>query len=124
MMRDLLIEATKKNPFVDFKTNGQFLISGNSIGNDHVEFYEVLKKWCLENAPQDVELSINIPYINTGNSQSLFGLMSMLYSSEKVTNLTIDWHCDEDDADMLEFGQELARHLPNTTFKYTVKECA
>ncbi|MEQ8323049.1 MAG: DUF1987 domain-containing protein [Vicingaceae bacterium] len=120
-MEELNIEGTPKTPTIRFDTNsGEMLIKGRSIPENSIEFYKPLTEAldAYAGSPQTVtKVNIQLEYFNTSSSKCILDVFKKL---EKInsggSNVTINWHYEEDDEDMLEAGEDYEAII-NVPFK-------
>lgn len=120
-MEDIIITGTKHTPDIHFKADGNFVISGRSIPEDPNKFYEPLYDWvyeyCLSAHPHTI-LKIHLEYFNSGSSKALLNIIKALADmSNKEHKLTVLWHYEKDDEDIIERG-EYIESLVNVPFEY------
>ena len=118
VMEDLIIKGTTKTPEVSFLTADRKLtLSGRSIPENSIQFYEPLLTWansfCSED-PGHIEVHIKLEYFNTSSSNCLLDLFKRL---ENSSSLEVQWYFDADDEDMLEAGEDYD-HIVSVPFKF------
>lgn len=121
-MVNLYISETIKTPEVDFKTNGDLFIKGNSYPEDVIIFYKPLLLWLdqfLSEKPNRVNLNISLKYINTTSIKSVLSLILKIRSFEN-SHVSVKWLYEIDDEDMLATGQDL-ESLSNLKFEFVRK---
>ena len=125
-MEELNIEGTPKTPTIRFDMkSGEMLIKGRSIPEKSIEFYKSLTE-ALDSygdSPQsETKVNIQLEYFNTSSSKCILDVFKKL---EKInagnSNVTINWHYEEDDEDMLEAGEDY-QAIINIPFKKIVME--
>lgn len=108
-MKNIIIEATKRTPKIEFNTNGNLSISGTSISENAVAFYYPLISWIKEfvqTQPAEIILNINLDYINTSSYTCLLKMLSEVKSGMNHSeHLTIVWNFDKEDEDAQEHGE-------------------
>ena len=111
-MEKVYIQKTPNTPEVIFDyENGKFELSGRSIPEDSLDFYEPLMEWAEEyiKQPQDHSyLYIKLEYFNTSSSKCLLDLLDIfakIHDSEK--QIDINWYYE----DILETGQDFMEVL-------------
>ncbi|MBN8693407.1 MAG: DUF1987 domain-containing protein [Bacteroidetes bacterium] len=116
-MNNIIIEATKRTPKIEFNTNGNLLISGTSISENAIAFYHPLMNWVKEfvlTNPSKITLIINLDYINTSSNTCLLKMLSEIKAGISIAEqLTIIWNFDKEDEDAQEHGeiiQKLIKH--------------
>jgi hypothetical protein len=110
-METIKIKATEDTPTVILDCENKiFEISGRSLPEDVVVFYQPVMKWLeeLEKAPiENFELSIKLEYFNTASSKLILDILLKL---EEIflngTPLKVKWYYLSTDSDMKEAGEE------------------
>lgn len=110
-MKVLDIKATNDTPKVLFDPqNEMFEISGRSLPEDVVVFYQPVLDWLeqyLEDPLEYTEFVFKYVYFNTATSKLiqdiLFKLEQLHENGQKVK---VIWYYEEDDEDMLDLGEE------------------
>lgn len=122
MINEYYISASKDTPLMDFNAEtGQFKISGTSISNLSNKLFADLNLWLEEyiiNPKSVTQLIINLDYFNISTSKYLLDILYKLKEIQKGQKMvTIEWHYNSDEEDMLELGEdyEMMVRLP---FKY------
>ena len=111
-MENLIIEGTNKTPEIKMNAaSGEMEISGKSIPENSVGFYLPLQQWLDQYAvhpAKNTEVKIQLEYFNTSSSKCLLDILRKLETIKKSgkSNVTILWHYEEDDEDMMEAGQD------------------
>jgi hypothetical protein len=116
----LIIDQTVNSPRIHFDPDkGIFEISGESRPPNVAEFYEVLFSWLTEysdhlpdisNSRKPVAISINFEYFNSSSSKYILDFCRQIANwRSKGKNITIKWHYEKEDLDMLESGKEISR---------------
>ncbi len=107
-MEDLKHEGTAKTPLVEFSSNGELLLKGRSIPENSIEFYKPLIEWLesySESPNSTTVLSVQLEYFNTSSSKCILDVFKKL-ESVSGSEITVKWHYEEDDEDMLEAGED------------------
>ena len=111
-MNELLIEGTPKTPHIRFTADkGQLEISGRSIPENSVEFYQSVYNWIDEYAQQpnpSTSVKIQLEYFNTSSSKCVLDVFRKLESLQKSgkSKVTVQWMYEEEDEDMMEAGDD------------------
>ena len=103
-MEDLKHEGSAKTPVVEFSSNGELLLKGRSIPENSIEFYKPLLEWLesySESPNSTTVLSVQLEYFNTSSSKCILDVFKKL-ESVSGSEITVKWHYEEDDEDMLE----------------------
>lgn len=93
------------------KASGTYSISGRSLPEDVVTFYKPTLDWLTafgESPSPEMNFEIKLEYFNTASSKLLLDILMKLdeIAEGKGVKITIGWHYDKDDDDMLEAGEE------------------
>ena len=107
-MEDLKHEGSAKTPVVEFNYNGELLLKGRSIPENSIEFYKPLIEWLesySESPNSTTVLSVQLEYFNTSSSKCILDVFKKL-ESVSGSEITVKWHYEEDDEDMLEAGED------------------
>ena len=115
-MRSLSIAATAKTHQIEYDAQqNQLTLSGRSIPENAVDFYRPVLDWthCLE-AETPLTVVVQLEYFNTSSSKCLLDLFKRLETSSEVS---IKWHFDADDEDMLEAGEDYD-HIVSVPFTF------
>ncbi|MEX1132351.1 MAG: DUF1987 domain-containing protein [Flavobacteriales bacterium] len=111
---DLLqLEGTSKTPHVQFDpASGNLELKGRSIPENSIDFYKPLIDWVdrygRTSAGKTV-LSVQLEYFNTSSSKCILDLFKKLEGIRAQGNeVSVLWHYEEDDEDMLEAGEDYA----------------
>jgi hypothetical protein len=123
-MEPLKIERTKTTPSVILdREKGIFEISGNSLPENAMGFYQPVVDWCndyLTNANPSTEFNFKLDYFNTASSKILFELIKLHKSLlDSGKSIQINWYYHEEDEDMLEAGQDYA-DLTKLPFEFLI----
>jgi hypothetical protein len=110
-METINITATEDTPNVILDpANNLFEISGRSLPEDVVVFYEPVIKWfdSFKKEPiNDFALSIKLEYFNTASSKMILDILLKLEEIyQNGTKLKVVWNYLSTDCDMKEAGEE------------------
>jgi len=120
-MEKYTIEGSPKTPNINFDLIGGILeIKGRSIPENSIEFYKPLIE-ALESYSSAVKpittVNIQLEYFNTSSSKCILDVFKKLEGINKAGSaVTIHWHYEEDDEDMLEAGEDY-QAIINVPFK-------
>jgi hypothetical protein len=111
MLEPLKIEPTHKTPKVYLDpAEGTFELSGRSIPEDSVGFYQRVLTWIDEygKSPNPkTNFKFELEYFNTSSSKNILELLKKLESIHGEGHaVQISWYYDEDDEDMEETGED------------------
>lgn len=121
-MNDLIIEPTKKTPFVEFHSNGKLTLAGNSYPENVRDFYGPVMEWISQLESEEITLDLIMDYTNTASARVLLELLRKFDISTQFKKVNINWYFEENDEDSLEAGQILEDILTNSTFNYVEYE--
>jgi len=111
-MKRLSIEGTDDTPKILLdKAAGVFEISGRSLPEDTVDFYDPVMRWLREyaKAPNPTtEFSFKLDYFNTSSSKMILDILKLL---NDIKGATITWYSFEDDEEVAEAGEEFAEQV-------------
>jgi len=110
-MESIKIEGTPKTPTVKFDSlSGVLVIRGRSIPENSIDFYKPLIDWLdsyAEVTGEGLTLNMELEYFNTSSSKCILDVFKKLENiSKQGTNVSVKWHYEEDDEDMLEAGED------------------
>jgi hypothetical protein len=112
--KGLFIKGTSKTPEVDF-TPGTINLSGRSIPEDSVSFFQPVVKWIetyVANPKESTKVNLKIEYINSGSNRFVFNILKLLNDCYKQGNkVIISWYFEEDDETIKSLGQDFATLL-------------
>lgn len=104
-----------KTPRIFFDAStGNFELSGRSIPENSIEFYKSTMHWLDEYSKSPAEkttLNVKLEYFNTSSSKCLVEILRKLESMKDQSNVSILWHYEEEDEDMLESGEDFKNLL-------------
>lgn len=125
-MGPLRLEGSPKTPHIDFDpASGLLEIKGRSIPENSIDFYKPLIDWIdgYARSPQSrTALHVQLEYFNTSSSKCILDVFKKLEAIRAAGNeVTILWHYEEDDEDMLEAGEDYAGII-NVPFKMILIE--
>lgn len=112
-MEVIKIAGTDDTPGVVLDTgNDVFEISGRSLPEDVISFYEPVLNWLdeyAENPKPKTEFVFRLTYFNTASSKVLLDILMKLEDiSSSGKEVLVKWYSPDDDEDMQEAGEEYA----------------
>lgn len=115
-MESLLIEATEDTPRIHLDPlSGRFEISGRSLPENALEFYEPLMNWVgafFDGDTPAVEFHLTIEYCNSASTRYMFNmLMDMEEKVAEGRDIKVFWYYRNDDEMIKAKGEELAGML-------------
>jgi hypothetical protein len=117
-MNQLYLEPTKYTPGVNFDPGaGKFEITGVSLPEDVIAFYEPILDW-LDTFRKSLtaESAVNHPflhfayklnYYNSGSVRYIISIMEILKRINGHTPVKVEWFYDKDDVLLFDNGKEL-----------------
>lgn len=120
-MEALHLDGTPKTPHVHFDPESGLLeLKGRSIPENSIDFYKPLIDWLdqYSRSPRTkTALHVQLEYFNTSSSKCILDLFKKLEGVRATGNeVTVLWHYEADDEDMLEAGEDYAGII-NIPFK-------
>jgi hypothetical protein len=102
-----IIEPTAKTPSLSINRELKKMeIKGRSIPEDPRLFYEPIYEQIKLANFSELTIEVNLEYFNSSSSRAIFDLFK--WSNEEISNVTINWYCDEEDEDMIEWVKEIS----------------
>jgi hypothetical protein len=125
-MTSLRIEPADDTPRIIFdKENNKFEISGKSMPEDVVDFYQAVLDWlnAYKSDPLErTEVNFKLIYFNTASSKLILDILLILEEiHEEGKSILIKWHSLENDEDMQEAGEEYSE-MVDLEFEYITYE--
>ena len=131
-MRKLIIDQTPNSPKVILDPENKiYEISGESRPPDVREFYDQIITWMddfslqlvkANDKTEPVIFTFNFEYFNSSSGKMILDICKVLARLQaRGMNVTVDWHYERDDVDMMEVGQEISR-IVKFPFEYTETE--
>lgn len=125
-MKDLYIPRTSDTPEVDFKySTNQLNLNGEAFPEDaNSFFYQVLvglEEYLKSVDNRDIEFNFNLTYFNSASTKMLFNIFELLNDSACLSNrIVLNWHYDEDDDTIKEFGDDVNEDFPGIDYNPVV----
>jgi len=115
-METLRIEASDDSPQVLLdQEDNQFEISGKSLPEDVVDFYQPVMDWLKEYRVKPnarTEFNLKMIYFNTASSKLIMDILMIFEEMvEEGHDVVIRWHSMQKDEDMQEAGKEYEEML-------------
>lgn len=100
-MKDLIIAPTSKTPSVNLSAKGDLKISGTSVPEDIINYFQPIITWANDykkTNPTATTLTLDFVYINTSSTIFILKLLKSLHElSNKGLELKVIWKYDDDD---------------------------
>ena len=114
-MERLIIEETDESPGIIFdRDTRDFILTGKSLPEDAVEFYEPVVEW-IETYAKDplpkTNIEFKMEYFNTASSKMVLDLLiafEAIQLGDNGCDVLVRWHFEEDDEDMEDSGIDFA----------------
>lgn len=115
-MNPLDIKATNDTPRILFDPeNDIFEITGRSLPEDVVTFYQPVLEWLDEyshHPNEKTEFIFKLIYFNTATSKLIQDILSKLEQIyQKGYDVKVIWFHEKDDEDMKELGEEFMEYV-------------
>ena len=114
-MEPLIIENTEDTPGINFNpSENTFVISDRSWPENAIEFYKPVFVWLEEyfKAPNEKSVfEFKLEYFNTASAKQIAKLLLILEKFSNQSDITIKWHYEKGDFDMLTSGTRYAKLL-------------
>ena len=115
-MEPLDIKATNDTPRVLFDPdNNLFEISGRSLPEDVVTFYQPVLDWLdeyIRTPLKKTDFVFKYIYFNTATSKLVQDILTRLeHLQEKGSEVKVSWYYEQDDEDMLDLGIEFKENV-------------
>jgi len=115
-MENLYIEGQVHLPNVILdKENNKLEISGQSMPEDVIAFYNPVLKWIDEYSkdPNDTTtFNMKLVYFNTSSSKMIYEMINKLDQLHKKNhNVKVHWYYDEEDEEMIASGKKLEKYF-------------
>jgi len=135
-MQKLIIDPTVTTPGICFSPdNNQFYIRGVSSPEDVRSLYYPVLEWIkkfvdeilaakhkMYNRDNPLRFQIDLAYFNSSSAKYILDLCKQIASVRaKGKNISVKWHYEKDDNDMLESGREISR-IARFPFEYNLKD--
>ena len=109
---DLIINPTDQTPLVRYSAgNSKFEIIGRSIPEDVAGFYEPVMRWLKKLAltkPRRLKVELLLDYVNSNSTKAILDILKTIEKLKEAGTITeLVWYYEEDDEDMMEFGNDL-----------------
>jgi hypothetical protein len=131
IMRKLVIEQTSYSPGVILDPDrNRFEISGESRPPDVAGFYSDILSWfddyshhlLRSDESEPVVFNLDFDYFNSSSAKHILDLCKKIAGvRSKGRDISVIWHYEYDDMDMLETGREMSK-MAKFPFEYVMKE--
>jgi len=110
LQKGIFIKSTSKTPEIEFSV-GSIKLSGRSIPEDAVGFYQPLLKWVgqyVANPAKTTMVEFKIDYVNSGSNRFIYKIIKEFDDCFKKGNdVVVNWYYEEDDETIKGLGQDL-----------------
>jgi len=109
-MEKYFLAGSQKTPIIDLDEGGVLRIGGRSIHEDPDMFFKPVVNWvddyCDKHNEEHTVVEIELEYFNSGSAKFILSILQTLTKKIKpLDNLTINWHYEDGDDDILERGE-------------------
>ncbi|KZE34298.1 uncharacterized protein DUF1987 [Crenobacter luteus] len=121
-MQNVYLAATAATPEVDFRFDTHSLsLKGESYPENAQAFYgpllEMTARYLAGLDHARIVVDVQLAYFNSSSTKLLMSLFELFNDAAVKGNyVTLNWHYDEDDDTILEFGEEIADDYPALDF--------
>jgi hypothetical protein len=126
-MEKIVREATDRTPTVSFDfENGIFSMKGESYPEDASAFFgplhHALEEFLDSEFDAPIVFDVEFAYFNSSSAKVLMNLFQLLEDAaeNKGKKTVINWHYNEDDDTMIEFGEDFASDMEHATFNLCI----
>lgn len=131
-MRKLIIDQTSNSPKVVFDPEkNRYEISGESRPPDVAGFYGDVLGWFDDYSQQVLKtgnnnrplaVDLDFEYFNSSSAKYILDFCRKIADARsKGSDITVKWHYEDDDPDMLETGREMSK-MARFPFEYVIKD--
>lgn len=117
-MNQLFLESTKYTPGINFDPDaGKFEISGISLPENVVSFYEPVLDWLYKYSDTltslsgpgqpEIKFAFKLNYYNSGSVRYITAILEALKKINNHIPVKVEWFYDRDDILIFENGKEL-----------------
>lgn len=114
-MTPLIIQKTEDTPGIVFDPGkNKFVISDRSWPEDATMFFRPVILWLeeyMQTPNSKTVVDFKLEYFNTSSAKQIARLLLTLEKYSAKTDITIRWHYDKEDTDMLISGSRYAKLL-------------
>lgn len=114
-MDELKIPPGKNSPDVILRPDGMIKISGRSIHENIIKFYQPVYSWIESyvKSPADITcVDMNLEYLNSASAKALVTILDTITKVSMLNKKYIfNWYYEEGDDDILERGEYFASIL-------------
>ncbi|MCS6808529.1 MAG: DUF1987 domain-containing protein [Bacteroidota bacterium] len=109
-MKSVFLPKTPETPSVRMDVAQAYIeLEGNSYPENAFEFYQQIFDWIDEyfaHGADRLRAIFRLNYLNTSSAKCMLNFMALLqqyHAQDKI--ISVEWHYEEDDDDMLEIGK-------------------
>jgi hypothetical protein len=116
-MESIEIRPTHDTPHVICDKDGELIMTGRSLPENPVKFYEQIFNWANAYTRESIFLTFKLEYFNTASSKQIFSLIKIFKENPLVKDIQVKWHYEEGDYDSKETGEHYS-HLFKIPFEF------
>ncbi len=117
-MQELHIKQTKSTPLIACYHNGNVFISGRSLPEDPITYFQPLMDWIEMYGHENMKVNIKLEYFNTSTSKVLYEMLKNINNKYTGNTVKVVWQYEEGDDDTYESGMLYSEELPNLAFTF------
>jgi hypothetical protein len=115
-MNNLIIEATKSTPYIDFNAeSGVLTIEGNSYPENTSNFFDNVLQWVNDYTNESKEktiINVKLNYFNTSTSKALLDIIDIFEEKYKQgLDIELNWYYYEEYETIQESGEEFSEDV-------------
>jgi len=117
-MEKLFIEGTTSTPSIECHEDGKICISGRSLPENPLDFYQPLMEWSKNYNADKAIIDIKLEYFNTSTSKVILDLLRVFEEKPQKSSISVNWHYEEGDDDNYESGQMYQEEVTGINFQF------
>lgn len=117
-MQELHIKPTKSTPHIACYHNGNVFISGRSLPEDPITYFQPLMDWIEMYGHENMKVNIKLEYFNTSTSKVLYEMLKNINTKYTKNTVNVVWQYEEGDDDTYESGMLYSEELPHLAFTF------
>lgn len=111
-IKTLELKATNQTPYVLCDPEGFVKFEGRSFPTNSFEFFSPIIRWAENYKAEHLLIDVNLEYFNTSTCKQLLFIFRLFSDNLKGKDFKVNWHYEEDDADIKEIGMHYETVIP------------
>lgn len=116
-MEPINIKPTQETPKLECHLSGKISISGKSLTEDPIAFYQPILNWIYQLPTDKFVFEMRLEYMNTASSKQVFSMLESAKANKTAKEVEVDWFYESNDEDALDTGKEF-ESLLDLTFNF------